>query len=607
MPPNLVAHALLSIALLATPVARAANALAGDPSPYLAMHGEDPVAWRPWGAAALAEAQASNRPVFISSGYFACHWCHVMQRESFRDPDIAALLNRHFVAVKLDRELHPALDAYLIGFVEQTAGHAGWPLNVFLSPEGYPMIGLTYAPAADFAALLERVSRVWEGQSARLSGLARRAAEERAARRHDAARPAAIRIQPAALAEALKDQALSLGDPMIGGFGDQSRFPMAPKLNALLSVQVREPDAELAAFLGTTLDAMMRLGLRDHLGGGFFRYTVDPDWQTPHFEKMLYDQALLVPLYLRAAKVLERPDFRGVAEETLRFMLRGFGGEAGGLVSSLSALDGAGVEGGYYLWRPETLERLLTADQRRLLASVWRLEGPPRHRAGLLPVLGESPAGAAARLGIPLEAAERQLAAARARLARARGQRVLPRDGKQLAGWNGLALTAVAAGLSAFDDAAYRRAGDALRDFLVERLWDGERLHRAAADTGWIGEATLEDYAFVARGLRDWGRSAGSTEDLQLSRRLVELAWERFHGDGGWRLSETSLLPDIPPETAIADGPLPSPAAVVIAMTLEADGAELRRRAREALTRSAPPVAANPFAFADHAELLIAD
>jgi hypothetical protein len=146
-----------------------------------------------------------------------------------------------------------------------------------------------------------------------------------------------------------------------------------------------------------------------------------------------------------------------------------------------------------------------------------------------------------------------------------------------------------------------------LRDFLVERLWDGERLHRAAADTGWIGEATLEDYAFVARGLRDWGRSAGSTEDLRLSRRLVELAWERFHGDGGWRLSETSLLPDIPPETAIADGPLPSPAAVVIAMTLEADGAELRRRAREALTRSAPPVAANPFAFADHAELLIAD
>jgi uncharacterized protein len=588
--------------LLAWVPAGGENALSGNPSPYLAMHGQDPVAWRDWGPQVLAAARASNRLIFISSGYFACHWCHVMQRESFRNPSVAALLNRHFVPVKVDRELHPALDAHLIGFVERTRGQAGWPLNVFLTPQGYPLVGLTYAPAKDFEALLGRLADIWARDGGRLAELARRAAAERVS---DDTAPmlAEEALSPSELSRRLKGQALRLGDELTGGFGSQTRFPMAPTLRVLLDLQSRAPDQTLGAFLVTTLDAMANRGLRDHLGGGFFRYTVDPDWQTPHFEKMLYTQALLVPLYLRAAEVLGRPDFRAVARDTLDFMLRGLNGTDGGLIASLSAVDGAGVEGGYYLWEPDELERLLTPEQRQLVGLIWGLEGPARQAAGLLPVSRLDPAEAGRRLGMTPEAAGEAFAQARKSLLSAREQRRLPRDEKQLAGWNGLALSALAAGARVFDDRRYREAGARLRDYLVGRLWDGKALHRAVGPRGWIGEATLEDYALVAGGLKDWGKLSGSSGDLALSRRLVAIAWERFYHDG-WRLAAEPLLPGVPAERAVADNPLPSPAAVLLRLSLESEDPTLVQRARQAMARSLPTVAANPVAFASQAGLL---
>ena len=280
---------LLLIVAGASP-AQLTNRLAGHPSPYLAMHGKDPVHWQDWGPEVLRLAQAENKLVFISSGYFACHWCHVMQRESYHDPAIAELLNRHFIAVKLDRELHPALDAHLIAFVERTQGNAGWPLNVFLTPAGNPLVGLTYAPPAKFRELLQRLAETWTKEAAALKDVARRAAAELGAQ---AASPAvspdlgALRIQ-------LSAQALQLGDELQGGFGRQSRFPMIPQLLALLELLEIQPDARLRSLLQLTLDQMAGQGLRDHLGGGFFRYTVDPGWQIPHYEKMLYTNAMMV-------------------------------------------------------------------------------------------------------------------------------------------------------------------------------------------------------------------------------------------------------------------------------------------------------------------------
>lgn len=601
-------YALLTLSVFFSffPVpALAANALAGNPSPYLAMHGQDPVEWRSWGPAALAEARRENKPLFVSSGYFACHWCHVMQRESYQNPQIAARLNRDFIPVKLDRELHPALDAYLIGFVERTAGQAGWPLNVFLTPEGHPLLGLTYAPPERFDALLARVAGVWSEDRDSLVELAARAARERARERAAAPTADVARIPAAELADRLKRQALLNADDLAGGFGRQTRFPMAPNLSALLDLQSRVPDEELAAFLRLTLGAMARKGLRDHPGGGFFRYTVDPDWQTPHFEKMLYTQALLVPLYLRAAEVLDEPAYREVARDTLTFLLHVMKGEGGAYIASLSAVDGAGVEGGYYLWRPEELKTLLDLDERRLIAAIWGLDGPPRREGGYLPMGERNAAQAAVELGLSPEDGQRLLASARTKLLTARAGRSLPRDDKQLAGWNGLVLSALAAGLKAFGDATYRVAGSDLSRYLRETLWDGQDLHRAASPPGWIGESTLEDYAFVARGLKDWGLVSGSEPDLALSERLVGLAWERFYRDDGWLLSAEPLLPSIPAETVLSDSPLPSPAAILIDLTLEAPDTELAAKARQALELGMAPSARSPFVFASQALLYL--
>jgi uncharacterized protein YyaL (SSP411 family) len=580
-------------------------ALVGNPSPYLAMHGQVPVEWRSWGPEVLAEAQRTDRPLFVSSGYFACHWCHVMQRESYRNPQIAAMLNRDFIPVKLDRELHPALDDYLIGFVERTAGQAGWPLNVFLTPEGYPLVGLTYAPSDRFEALLVKVASVWSRDKDSLLDLARHAAEERARDRGSLQAGDLTAIPPAELADRLKRQALLNADDLTGGFGRQTRFPMAPNLSALLELQSRAPDQELAAFLRLTLDAIGRKGLRDHLGGGFFRYTVDPDWQTPHFEKMLYSQALLVPLFLRAADVLGTSAYREVARDTLDFLLRVMKGKDGAFIASLSAVDASGVEGGYYLWRPEDLKSLLDLDERRLLARAWGVEGPPRHEYGYLPMGARNARQAAEELDLPPEEGELLLASARSKLLAARTERSLPRDDKQLAGWNGLVLSALAAGFKAFEDASYRAAGSALSAYLRERLWDGERLHRAVSDLGWIGEATLEDYAFVAKGLRDWGSINGSRPDLALSQRLVGLAWKRFYRDGGWQLSAEPLLPLIPAELVLADSPLPSPVTILIDLTLMGEDNGLILKANQALDLGLPATAQSPFVFASQALLYL--
>ena len=579
------------------------NQLRDHPSPYLAMHGSDPVAWQDWSAEVLQRARAEHKPVFVSSGYFACHWCHVMQRESYRNPDTAALLNRYFIPVKVDRELHPALDEYLIRFTEQTTGQAGWPLNVVLTPEGYPLIGLTYLPPDRFRNVLEQVRKLWEEDPARISRLARKAAEELQA--------AATKLEESApppdrgdLADRLKAQALLLGDDLQGGFGHQTRFPMEPHLAALLDLQALKPDPHLAGFLRLTLDQIASRGLRDHLGGGFFRYTVDPDWQTPHFEKMLYTQAQLVPVYLRAAEVLGREGYRVVAGETLDFALREMQGAGGGFITSLSAVDDKGVEGGYYLWRTEDLKRLLTPAERGLAERVWGLSRPVRFGAGGLPIPIEEPAAAARALGMEPAEAEATLASARTKLLAGRQGRNLPRDDKVLAGWNGLMLAALAEGYRVLREPRYRDAAEALRNHLVGRLWDGTRVYRARTAAGGLGEASLEDYAYMAQGLMSWSEVSGSKADRELAIRLVKEAWRRFY-DRGWRLADQPLLPAMAAEAALADSALPSPAAVVLGLSLNSGEADLAGRAREAMELSRRVVSERPFSYATQAWLTI--
>ncbi|MEJ1403722.1 MAG: DUF255 domain-containing protein [Candidatus Sedimenticola sp. (ex Thyasira tokunagai)] len=579
------------------------NQLKDHPSPYLAMHGDDPVQWQEWGEAALEKAEKENKLLFISSGYFACHWCHVMQRESYRNPQIAAFLNRHFIPVKIDRELQPALDEHLIEFVRRTRGHAGWPLNVFLTPEGYPVFGLTYSPSEQFDELLMKLKVAWGSQSGKLNRMAQQAAREIEGSKSIPDQEK--QVDPQGLHVGLVTMALAMGDEMEGGFGKQNRFPMAPQWSVLLERLASEGDEKLQELAELTLDQMANQGLRDHLQGGFFRYTVDTGWQVPHFEKMLYTQALLSHLYIQAAGIFDRPDYLQVAADTLDFTLEVMAGEGGGYIASLSAVDPQGVEGGGYLWSEEQLTRLLSPKELTFARTRWGLEGGSANEGGFLPLNASGLAELEASGNGTQEALHQLQQRVLSRLLNDRQARNHPRDEKQLAAWNGLFLSALVEGAGVLKDERYRQAAKRLRDYLVTQLWDGKRLLRAKSSGGPLGRAALEDYAYVARGLWEWARLTDSQEDLKLSRRLVNDAWDRFYRNGGWQASDALLIPGIATDSVISDGPLPSPAAELIALSLSMGDPELEKRARSALVYGHAEVDAQPLWYATHAQVMI--
>ena len=558
---------------LALPVAQAAhevtNALAHSASPYLRLHANDPVHWQEWSPEFTARAEADDRLIFVSVGYFACHWCHVMQRESFSNPEAAALLNEHFVSAKVDRELDPALDAQLIQFVRATLGRAGWPLNVVLTPDGFPLVGFTYLPVEDFTRFLEQLTSRWAADREELGSAARQVSDFLA----NARRPAASGTMDAddvrALDDAFVQQASEAADGLAGGFGQQQKFPSVPQLALLLDWQRSEPHGELEDFLRLTFQAMATLGLRDQLGGGFFRYVTDPGWLVPHFEKMLYDNALLAELYFDAADVLAEPAFEQVAMDTVEFMLRELQATDGGLYSSLSAVDADDVEGGYYLFDAAELERVLDEEERKAAGIAWGLDGSTPFEHGFLPVQSVAAISeVAGAVGLSSEEVVRRLDSARAKLLAARDRRELPRDEKRLAGWNGLALSAFVRASLRDGGARFEEPTRAIVRFLTGEMWDGSTLVRARAPAGSRATdptpATLQDYAYVARGLNAFARAYGSDRDWELARRMIEGAWQRFRASGGWRLSDAPGLPFSGAESAIADGPMPSPSAALL-------------------------------------------
>ncbi|MBT9613247.1 MAG: thioredoxin domain-containing protein, partial [Burkholderiales bacterium] len=286
--------AALLVLLIAFPVQALDNQLKQHPSPYLALHGTDPTAWQEWNAQTIERARRENKLLFVSIGYFSCHWCHVMQRESYKNPEIAKLLNERFIPVKVDREINGALDAELQTFAEATRKQAGWPLNVFITPEGYPLFALLYAPPQEFLQTISRLDTRWQQESDKLKQVAQSAAQEMPAPQEAQAQFAPQIGQ--LYRQRLVEEALVQADPFRGGFGTANKFPHAPQLAALLEAQRQTPHTKLAEFLRITFDQMAGLGLYDHVGGGFFRYTTDPDWHIPHFEKMLYDNAQLASL-----------------------------------------------------------------------------------------------------------------------------------------------------------------------------------------------------------------------------------------------------------------------------------------------------------------------
>ncbi len=575
------------------------NQLRGHPSPYLAMHAGDPVAWQDWGAAAVQQARRENKLLYISVGYFSCHWCHVMQRESYRNQDIAALLNRHFIPVKVDRELEPALDARLIEFAERTRGQGGWPLNVFVTPEGYPMYAALYLPPAEFKSVLERLQGLWTTDRAAIERLAR-----------DEAKRAAAPAEVPAATGSFVEQALAQADFIHGGFGEQSKFPSAPQLEALLARAVTGAEPRLQEFLPLTLDHMADLGLYDHVGGGFFRYTVDPSWKTPHFEKMLYDNALLARVYLHAAKALRAPRYERVARATLDFMARELRTPDGALIASLSAVDDKDVEGGYYLWNADELAALLPERELQVLRLAFGMQDAAPFEAGYLPLRSIPMVEVARQLGMDTAAVESALSQALEKLRLARAKRTVPRDIKLLAGWNGLALAAFAEAARVTGEAKYRDVAAGIRGYLMRALWDGKTLKRAVGKGRPVGAVALEDYAYVTQGLLEWARLTDASADYAQAISVARAGWQRFYAARGWRLDERSLIQTGGAEAAIADGPLPSPSAVLVEATLalaeKTGDLALKKMAQTALEKGRAAVQQDAFWHATHATLLAA-
>jgi uncharacterized protein YyaL (SSP411 family) len=579
----------IGFALLASPACGAlTNRLAAHPSPYLALHGDDPVAWQTWDAETVARARRENKLLYVSVGYFACHWCHVMQRESYRDPRIAALLNRDFIPIKVDRELNSGLDEALQQFSARLNGVAGWPLNAFVTPDGYPVFAVLYVPPDDFRDTLKRLAARWQADAAAIRRLAQQAAPP-------PVQPETVRLTAAGQAqrwEAFMRGVWQEADLLHGGFGEVSKFPMAPQLDALLDRQRARPDPKLAEFLKLSFDQMAARGLRDHIGGGFFRYTVDPGWETPHFEKMLYDNAHLARLYLRAAEALRQPRYEAVARGALDFMRGVLGGPDGGLYASTSAVDAAGREGATYLWEPEALRRALPPDVWAAASRVWRLDAPRHFEDGYLPAEYRVPTPGERRL---LDEAVRVLRPLRA-------VRSLPVDDKQNAGLNGLALSAFsrAAGL----DPGYRRTADQIQGFLLKRMLRGDRLVKAVARGKALPDAELEDYAYVVEGLLDHAEATGNHDSREAAVRLARSAWRLFWSERGWRHEARPLLATIAPEPALRDGALYSPSDVLIRASLRTGDAALTARARQARAWRVPEMARDPYAWPSRLRLL---
>lgn len=586
---RIVCVVLLIIAPVPAVAAPLVNRLAHHPSPYLALHGSDPVAWQEWNADTVARARRENKLLYVSVGYFACHWCHVMQRESYKNAQIAALLNRDFIPVKVDRELNSGLDDALQQFSARLNGVAGWPLNAFVTPEGYPAFVVLYAPPDEFRALLGRVAARWQADADGVRRLARRAAP-----------PPAAQPESAALTPARSQGAWNAflrgtwqeADLLHGGFGQVSKFPMAPQLAALLERQAAQPDPKLAEFLRLTFDQMATRGLHDSIGGGFFRYTVDPNWDTPHFEKMLYDNAHLAVLYLRAADVLRQPRYREIARGTLDFMRNTLADPDGGLYASTSAVDAAGREGAFYLWEPEELRRRLSPEAYAAARRVWKLDGARSFEGGYLPAEYRAPTDDERRL---LDAAARQLESVRR-------QRTLPVDDKRNAGLNGLALSAFSR--AAALDPAYRQSADRLQAFLLTRLARGDRLIKAVAQGRALPDAELEDYAYVVQGLLDHADATGSRASRARAVQLARTAWRLFWNGRGWQREVRPLLATAAPEPALADGALFSPSDVLILASLRTDDAALVRRARRAAAWRIPEQERDPYAWPTRVRLL---
>jgi uncharacterized protein len=486
------------------------NRLINETSPYLLQHAYNPVDWHPWGPDALAQAQAGDKPILLSVGYSACHWCHVMAHESFEDAETARLMNELFVNIKVDREERPDIDAIYMDAVQAMTGQGGWPMTVFLTPDGKPFYGGTYFPPTPrgqmpgFRQVLLAIADAWRNRRVELVSSGERVAEV-------LNRSAQFEGSESPLNTGLLDQAtkrlLRSFDRYEGGFGGAPKFPQPMNLDFLLQTYLRSHDTEALHAVNFTLEKMARGGIYDQLGGGFHRYSTDDVWLTPHFEKMLYDNAQLARTYLHAWQMTGEPLFRRVVEETLDYVVREMMSPEGGFYSTQDA-DSEGEEGKFFLWQPAEVVTLLGPEDARLFCAYFGVSPRGNFREGgpganILHVQRDFEV-VAADLGVTPERLRQAMERGCKALFEARERRVHPgRDDKVLAEWNGLMLHAFAEAGAALDRPDYVTVARRAAEFLLEKMsfrteGGALRLHRTYKDSRAHLNGYLEDYAAVA-------------------------------------------------------------------------------------------------------------
>ena len=502
----------------------APNRLIHQKSPYLLQHAHNPVDWYPWGQEAFQKAQTEQKPIFLSIGYSTCHWCHVMERESFEDHAVAEIMNQYYVSIKVDREERPDVDRVYMTFVQSTTGSGGWPMSVFLTPELRPFLGGTYYPPDDrygrpgFGSLLTRIAEVWKKSPEKILDQGDQFTEAIEAHLREAQSPESSPLTLNWLENGYRQLASGF-DPEEGGFSSAPKFPRPSVFNFLLRYWRRTRKMNSFDMVDFTLRKMARGGMYDHLGGGFHRYSVDDRWHVPHFEKMLYDQAQLAVSYAEMVQATADPELERALRETLDYVLRDLTSPEGGFYSAEDAdsfpQEGAPEkrEGAFYVWTQEEIDRVLTADESLVFRRMYGIEragnvvtasDPHRELAGQNVLFLQNDVEMVAKLTGRSEDEVSQLAAAaRQKLKAVRDQRPRPHlDDKIVTAWNGLMISAFAKGFQTLGDlrylAAAQRAGDLLQTKLYQR-----RLLRSYRGTAGATNGFAEDYAFLIQGLLD--------------------------------------------------------------------------------------------------------
>jgi uncharacterized protein YyaL (SSP411 family) len=583
------------------------NRLLQTTSPYLRQHAYNPVDWYPWGPEALDLARREDKPIFLSIGYSTCHWCHVMAHETFENPAIAAIMNEHFVNIKLDREERPDLDETYMNAVQVLTGHGGWPLSVFLTPDLKPFYGGTYFPPEDrgglpgFSRLLLALSQAYQQNRQHLTSLSLKV-ESHVQRLGEVAGGGADPTRETV--EAAAHRLIQDFDPVHGGLGAAPKFPRSLELDFLFHFHHLSGEASLLPQLSFTLEKMARGGIYDQLGGGFHRYSVDAAWVVPHFEKMLYDNALLPPLYLAHYRLTQSALSRRIAAETLDFILRDLTAPQGAFYAAWDA-DSEGVEGKYYVWSHDEVARVVGPEAAPLVAAALGVTPGGNFEGTNILTRPLSRDDLASRFGLPPAQVAQTLAAAFDRLSQARALRIPPhRDEKVIVAWNALAISALALGAQVLHEPPYAAAAARAARFLLDELLKDHTLYRIWT-AGQIGVPGFsEDYALLANALLDLYETDFDPFWITQAQRLMALLDEKFldPADGAYFYVDRDQATPLVRSKSIYDQVLPSGNSMAARVHLRlyrlTEDPARQERARAIIRQLNPHARENPWGFA---------